>query len=68
MSFVLIQERRIKLRAILWICIGVINIITSALWKDTHESRGKTAYWDGVLCGANAVMILMWILKLCGLF
>ena len=55
-------------RAILWICIGVTNIFTSVLQKSTHESKGKTAYWDGVLCGANAVMVLMWILKLCGAF
>lgn len=56
------------IKAIVWICIGVINIVTSVLNKKIHESKGKSAYWDGILCGTNAVMILMWIFKLCGLF
>ena len=55
-------------RAILWICIGVMNIISSALRKSTNESKGKTAYWDGVLCGFNIVLILLWVFKLCGAF
>ncbi len=53
--------------AIMWIIIGVINIITSVLNKQTHESKGKTAYWDGVLCGLNIIMILAWVCRLCGL-
>lgn len=56
------------IKAIVWICIGVINIVTSVLNKEIHESKGKSSYWDGFLCGTNAVMILMWIFKLCGLF
>lgn len=53
--------------AIMWIIIGVINIITSILNKQTHESKGKTTYWDGVLCGLNITLILAWICRLCGL-
>lgn len=53
--------------AIIWIIIGVINIITSVLNKYTHESKGKTTYWDGMLCGLNILLILAWICKLCGL-
>lgn len=53
--------------AIMWLIIGVINIITSVLNKQTHESKGETAYWDGVLCGLNIIMILAWVCRLCGL-
>lgn len=53
--------------AIMWICIGVMNIVTSILNKYTHESKGKTAYWDGMLCGINIAMILAWVCRLCGL-
>lgn len=52
--------------AIMWIVIGVMNIITSVLNKETHESKGKTAYWDGVLCGLNIILILAWVCRLCG--
>ena len=52
--------------AIMWLIIGVINIITSVLNKQTHESKGQTAYWDGVLCGLNIIMILAWVCRLCG--
>lgn len=54
--------------AILWICIGVMNIISSALRKSAHEAKGKTAYWDGVVCGLNVMLVLMWVFKLCGAF
>lgn len=54
-------------RAIMWIIIGVINIITSVLNKQTHESKGKSAYWDGVLCGLNIILILAWVCRLCGI-
>lgn len=53
--------------AIMWIVIGVMNIITSVLNKYAHESKGKTAYWDGMMCGLNIMMILAWICRLCGL-
>ena len=53
--------------AIMWIVIGVINIITPVLNKEAHESKGKTTYWDGVLCGLNVMMIFAWICRLCGL-
>lgn len=53
--------------AIIWIIIGVINIITSVLNKYTHENKGKTAYWDGMMCGLNILLILAWICRLCGL-
>lgn len=52
--------------AIMWIVIGVMNIITSVLNKETHESKGKTAYWDGVMCGLNIILILGWVCRLCG--
>jgi hypothetical protein len=54
-------------RAILWICVGVMNIISSALRKSTNESKGKSSYWDGVLCGLNIALILAWVCRLCGL-
>lgn len=54
-------------RAIMWIIIGVINIIISVLNKYTHESIGKTAYWDGMVCSLNIVLILAWVCRLCGL-
>lgn len=40
---------------------------TSVLNKSTHEIKGETAYWDGVMCGVNIVMIFAWVCKLCGL-
>lgn len=52
--------------AITWIVIDVMNIITSVLDKETHESKGKTAYWDGMLCGLNIILILAWVCLLCG--
>ena len=52
--------------AIVWIIVGVLNIVTSVLNKYTHESKGKTAYWDGVVCGLNVMMIFAWICRLCG--
>lgn len=52
--------------AIMWIVIGVTNIITSVLNKETRESKGKTAYRDGVLCGLNIILILAWVCRLCG--
>ena len=55
------------IRAIMWIVIGVINIVTSILNKSNHESKGKTAYWDGMLCGLNIILILAWVARLCGL-
>lgn len=53
--------------AILWICIGVMNIISSVIRKKTNESKGKSSYWDGVLCGFNIALILAWVCRLCGL-
>lgn len=53
--------------AIMWIVIGAINIVTSVFNKYTHESKGKTAYWDGVMCGLNIMMIFVWVARLCGL-
>lgn len=53
--------------AITWIIACVLNIVTSILNKYTHESKGKTAYWDGMMCGLSIVMILAWICRLCGL-
>jgi len=53
--------------AIMWIVIGVINIITSVLNKYDHESKGKTTYWDGMICGLNIILILAWVCRLCGL-
>lgn len=53
--------------AIMWICIGVMNIVTSILNKYTHESKGQTAYWDGLLCGLNITLILAWVCRICGL-
>lgn len=53
--------------AIMWIVIGAINIVTSVLNKYTHESKGKTAHWDGAMCGLNIMMIFAWVAKLCGL-
>lgn len=52
--------------AIMWIFIGAINIITSVLNKYDHESKGKTAYWDGMICGLNIILILAWVCRLCG--
>lgn len=52
--------------AIMWIVIGVINIITSVLNKYDHESKGKTTYWDGMICGLNITLIIAWIARLCG--
>lgn len=52
--------------AIMWIVVDVMNIITSVLDKETHESKGKTAYWDGMLCGLNIILILVWVYLLCG--
>lgn len=40
--------------AIMWLIIGVINIITSVLNKQTHESKGKLHI--GTAC--YAVLIL----------
>ena len=54
-------------KAILWICVGVMNNISSVLRKKTNESKGKSAYWDGVLCGLNITLILAWVCRLCGL-
>lgn len=53
--------------AILWICIGVMNIISSVIRRKTNESKGKSSYWDGVLCGLNIALILAWVCRLCGL-
>lgn len=53
--------------AIMWICIGVMNIVTSILNKYTHEKEGKTTYWDGLLCGLNITLILAWVCRICGL-
>ena len=55
------------IRAAMWIVIGVINIVTSILNKSIHESKGKTAYWDGMLCGLNIALILAWVCRLCRL-
>lgn len=53
--------------AILWICVGVMNIVSSVLRKKTNESKGKSSYWDGVLCGLNITLIFAWVCRLCGL-
>ena len=53
--------------AVMWICIGVMNIVTSILNKYTHEHEGKTTYWDGLLCGLNITLILAWVCRICGL-
>lgn len=52
---------------IMWICIGIMNIVTSILNKYTHESKGQTAYWDGLLCGLNITWILACVCQICGL-
>ena len=56
----------IMARGIFWIVIGILQMITALLNKQTWEKQNKSSFGWGILFGLNLIMVLLWICKLTG--
>lgn len=53
-------------RGIFWIAIGILQMITALLNKQTWEKQNKSSFGWGMVFGLNLLMVLLWIGKLAG--